>query len=118
MGGKQKLANAQNQANALAKQSMRQQAMANLKAQRQAQRAAQTDRRFQANQNRMLADAERQSAEALAASQQNQQVRTDYIDDEEAMRRRRGVGGGGGGGGYGFNRPMGSGLGGSPSRLG
>ncbi len=116
MGGKQKLADAQNRANMLAKQSMRQQAMANLKAERQAQKAAQTDRRFQANQNRMLAAAERQSAEALAASQQNQQVRTDYIEDEEAMRQRRG--GGGGGGGYGFGRPMGSGLGGSPSRLG
>lgn len=98
----------------IAAQTAREQAKANRKAQLVAQRAAQTDRKFQANQNRMLANAERQSAEALAATQQNQPARTDYIEDEEAMRQRRM----GGGSSYGFARPMGSGLGGSPSKLG
>lgn len=118
MGGKRKLAKQQERANLLSQAGLRQQAAANRQAQRIAQQAAAADRRFQAEQTRRMSEIEQRSAEALAAMKDKQDVRTDYIEDEEAIRRRRVGGGGGGGGGYGFARPMGSGLGGSPSKLG
>ncbi len=115
MGGKQKLANAQAQANKIASQTARQQAADAAKARRVAVRTAQADRRQAANQNRALVRAERQSAAALASLQDTQDVTTEFITDEEALRKKNG---GGMRSAYGFARPMGFGLGGGKTMLG
>ena len=112
MGGKQKLAKAQSQANAIAQQTARQQAKASRQANRVAVRTAKQDRRAGARQNAALIAAERDSAAALAALDQGN-IQTEFIEDDEMMRRQ-----GGRKGAYSFGRPMSTMLGGGDTRLG
>lgn len=113
MGGKQKLAKAQSQANAIAQQTARKQARASRQANRVAVRTARQDRRAGAAQNAALIAAERDSAAALAALDRGN-VETQFIEDDEMMRRQAG----GRKGAYSFGRPMSSMLGGGDTRLG
>jgi hypothetical protein len=115
MGGKQKLAQAQSQANAIAAQTARQQAKASRQSNRVAVRSAKQDRRAGAAQSAALIAAEKESAAALAALDQNQNVETQYIEDEDAMRRKMG---GAGRSSYNFGRPLSNLLGGGKSMLG
>lgn len=118
MGGKQKLADQQHQANKLAAQSMRQQAQQNARARRVAARAARVDRQQSSRQNQALIKAQRQNAAALSALNQDDpaNLRTEFIEDEEVARRRllrmsgRNA--------YGFSRPSSTSLGGGSSQLG
>ena len=112
MGGKQKLAKAQSQANAIAQQTARKQARASRQANRVAVRTARQDRRAGAAQNAALIAAERDSAAALAALDQGN-IETQFIEDDEMMRRQ-----GSRKGAYSFGRPMSSMLGGGDTRLG
>lgn len=115
MGGKQKLAKAQTQANQIAAQSQRKQAQASRKATRVAVRTAKQDRVAGNAQSAALIAAEKESAAALAALDQNRNVETQYIEDEDAMRRKMG---GAGRSSYNFGRPLSNMLGGGKSMLG
>ena len=112
MGGKNKLAEAQSKASAIAQQTAMKQAKAARAANRVAVRTAQQDRRVGTRQNAALIAAERDSAAALAALDQGN-VQTEFIEDDEMMRRQ-----GGRKGAYSFGRPMSTMLGGSDTRLG
>jgi len=112
MGGKNKLAEAQSKASAIAQQTAMKQAKAARAANRVAVRTATQDRRVATRQNAALIAAERDSAAALAALDQGN-VQTEYIEDDEMMRRQ-----GGRKGAYSFGRPMSSMLGGADTRLG
>ena len=113
MGGKQKELK---KANAIAQASMQKQAQQTRKANRQAVRSAQQDRKLEKRQGAALIAAERESAALLAQVGDNAALRTDYIQDEEAARKK--LLKMSGGGAYGFSRPMGTMLGGGMSQLG
>lgn len=120
MGGKQKVAEQQRRANAIAQASMRKQAQQAQTQRRAALRSSQADRRAGAKQNAALVKAERQSAALLAqigaGADAEANLRTDVIQDEEAARRK--LLAGGSRSAYGFARPTGVGLGGGNSILG
>ena len=116
-GGNDALARAQNRATINARKTARSQAVEARKERRAAIRAGVADRKAAAAQNRALVEAERQSAKALEELNQERDIRTEVIDDEEAKRRKVAIGARRSA--YGFSRPSGNlGLGGGPSNLG
>jgi hypothetical protein len=124
MGGKQKAQQAQTaalkRANQLKAQSLKTQAKNAANARRIAVRTAAADRRASNRQNAALVKAERQSAALLAQIGNKEEaapdLRTEFIQDEEAARKK--LSGISGSGAYGFSRPSGFGLGGGKSMLG
>lgn len=97
-------------------QSIARQAQAQRQANRIAVRTAAADRRAGANQTRALARAERESAAALAALDQGNDVQTQFIQDEEMLRRQGAAMGRRSS--YTFGRPLSSMLGGGSTQLG
>ena len=115
MGGQQKLAKAQKQANQIADRTRVLQSRSGKQANRIAVRSGKREKKAAATQTAALVAAEKESAAALAALTEGRDVQTEFIVDEEAKRKRGGMGGSSA---YGFSRPAMTGLGGGNTRLG
>lgn len=116
MGGKQKLAAAQNRANRIAESNARKQRRTAKRDRKVSARLAQRERKSSNRQNRQLVNAEKRSAAQLAELAKNDGLETEFIEDEEVAKRK--LRAQGGRSAYGFARGSNTGLGGGSSQLG
>lgn len=116
MGGRQKQAKAQERANQLAERSAKRQQQLAKRERKVAKRTARQERRASTRQNQQLVAAEQASAAKLAELGKDDNLSTEYIEDDEAKRRK--LMASGGRSAYGFSRGSGYGLGGGSSKLG
>ena len=116
MGGRQRQAKALERANKIAENSSKRQAQLAKREKKVARRTGRQERKSSAKQNAELIAAEEATANKLAALGQDQDLTTEYIQDEDEKRKK--LVSSGVRGAYGFARPSGNGLGGGSSVLG
>jgi predicted nuclease of restriction endonuclease-like (RecB) superfamily len=116
MGGKQKLAKAQQRANQIAQTTARKQRRAAKRERKVSTRLGKRELKSSRRQNRQILAAERRSAAKMAELAKNDGLETEFIEDEEVAKRK--LRAQGGRSAYGFARGNSQGLGGGYSQLG